>query len=432
MARTLGPTSTGKTDQAMNSITTITLACGMPLLVEPMSGVRSVGLCWLLPAGVATEPADRRGLAPMLAEMGMRGAGALDSRAQAQVDAFDRLGAGRGLEPGGVYLRLTGSLTGDKLHDALGLFADIVTRPRLGAEALEPARELALQSLAGVKDNPQERVSIALNEAFNPLPLERNTHGTEEGLGAISREDVVRAWGARVKPRGSILAVAGAVEPGAVARRLDELLKGWEGAAALPALTINPGVGTMRHTEEATSQVQIMAAHAGPREGDADSIHEKMATAVLSGGSSARLFSEVREKRALCYSVHAGYGPDRDFGKVAAYVGTTPEKAQESLDVLVSELRRLRTAAGAATAEEFARAVVRAKTSLVFSGESTSARAGALAGDYHRLGRGRSLEEMAAAVDGATLKGLNDYLGRTPVGKLTVATLGPVGLRNPG
>ncbi|MEQ1931558.1 MAG: G8 domain-containing protein, partial [Parvularculaceae bacterium] len=54
-------------------------------------------------------PADRRGLAPVLSEMAMRGAGDLDSRAQA--DAFDRLGVNRGLEAGGVYLRLTASLT---------------------------------------------------------------------------------------------------------------------------------------------------------------------------------------------------------------------------------------------------------------------------------------------------------------------------------
>ncbi len=413
----------------MNTISTITLACGMPLLVEVMSGVRSVGLTWLLPAGVATEPADRRGLTPVLAEMAMRGAGTLDSRAQA--DAFDKLGVNRGLEPGGVYLRLTATLAGDRLHDALPLFADIVRRPRLGADALEPARELALQSLAGVKDNPQERVAIALSEAFNPLPLERNTHGTEEGLGAITREDVVKAWGARVRPRGAILAIAGAVDAAAVASRLDELLKGWEGEAPLSGLTPNPLAGTMRHIEDGTSQVQVMVAHAAPREADADSIHEKMAAAVLSGGSSARLFTEVREKRALCYSVSAGYGPDREFGRVVAYVGTTPDKAQESLDVLVAELRRLRTPAGVATAEEFARAVVRAKTGLVFSGESTSARAGSLAGDFHRLERGRSLAEMAAQVDGATLKGLNGYLARAPLGKLTVVTVGPRGLVTP-
>ncbi len=414
----------------MGTIHTITLDCGMPLLVEEMSGVRSVGVCWLLPAGAACEPAERRGLAPVLSEMAMRGAGGLDSRAQA--DAFDRLGVNRGLEPGGVYLRLTGSLTGDRLHEALGLYADIVLRPRLENEALEPARELALQSLAGIKDNPQERVSIALSEAFNPLPLERCTHGTQAGLSAITRGDAAGYWAARVRPVGSILGIAGAVRAAEVATRLNGLLRSWQGEAPLPAVRPNPAAGGARHIDDGTSQVQIMVAHAGPAEREADSLHEKMAAAVLSGGSSARLFTEVREKRALCYSVSAGYGPDRDFGRVVAYVGTTPEKAQESLDVLVTELGRLRSRAGAATAEEFARAVVRAKTGLVFSGESTSARAAALAGDYHRLGRARSLEEMAATVDGATLAGLNSYLERTPLGRLTVATLGPRALRVPG
>ena len=43
------------------------------------------------------------------------------------------------------------------------------------------------------------------------------------------------------------------------------------------------------------------------------------------------------------------------------------------------------------------------KSRLVFSGESTSARAGSLVGDFHRLGRARSLDEMASEIDRVTL-----------------------------
>jgi hypothetical protein len=46
----------------MNTITVRALRCGMPLVVEEMSGVRSVAVSWLVPAGVATEPADKAGL----------------------------------------------------------------------------------------------------------------------------------------------------------------------------------------------------------------------------------------------------------------------------------------------------------------------------------------------------------------------------------
>src|ERR1043165_6716293 len=128
---------------------------------------------------------------------------------------------------------------------------------------------------------------------------------------------------------------------------------------------------------------------------------------------SGRLFTEVREKRGLCYSVSASYRGDRDYGVVMGYVGTTPERAQESLNVLFAELERIQTPAGKVEKDEFDRAKIGMKSRLVFSGESTGARAGALAGDWHRLGRARTLEEMAAEIDKVTLEiGRASWRGR--------------------
>jgi predicted Zn-dependent peptidase len=126
--------------------------------------------------------------------------------------------------------------------------------------------------------------------------------------------------------------------------------------------------------------------------------------------------------------VSASYTGNRDFGRALAYVGTTPERAQESLDVLLAELRRINTPEGKVTREEFDRAVTGFKSSLVFSGESTAARASALARDQFRLGRPRSLEELAAAIDAVTLEQVNDYLSTRSLGTLTVQTLGPAPL----
>jgi predicted Zn-dependent peptidase len=146
---------------------------------------------------------------------------------------------------------------------------------------------------------------------------------------------------------------------------------------------------------------------------------------------SGRLFSEVREKRGLCYSVSAGYRPDRDYGVVTAYVGTTPERAQESLDVLIAELHRISTPEGRVTEEEFKRAKVGMKSGLVFSGESTGSRAVSLAADQRKLGRPRSLDELAQQVDAVTLDQLNAYLARRAIGAATIQTLGPRDLKSP-
>jgi predicted Zn-dependent peptidase len=223
-----------------------------------------------------------------------------------------------------------------------------------------------------------------------------------------------------------------------VTRRVESLLAGWSGGAA-PVKLGPPAPRGYAHETDQSNQVQVIVLHDAPGESDPRAVLERIVTNVLSGGMSGRLFTEVREKRGLCYAVSAGFATDRvpdgtaggHYGRVLAYVGTTPERAQESLDVLHAELERINTPAGRVTPDEFRRAVVGMKSRLVFSGESTSARAGSLAADYHRLGRARNLDELAAEIDGVTLDQVNAYLAGRKLGRLTVQTLGPAALRPP-
>ena len=248
------------------------------------------------------------------------------------------------------------------------------------------------------------------------------------------RAEIVEQWARMARPRASVLSIAGAVggDGGAraIGERLDTLLAGWSGDTPEPAL----GPATARgyaHELDRTNQVQIVVMHDAPPEcarppGQPDeAMLERAAVSVLSGGMSGRLFSEVREKRGLCYSVSAAYRGDRRFGAVTAYVGTTPERAAESLRVLIDQLERLATPEGRVTKDEFDRAIVGMKSSAVFSGESTGARAGALAQDQRRLGRPRSLGEIVRAIDALTLDQLNAYLASRRLGTLTIQTLGP-------
>jgi len=411
-----------------SQIVSKTLANGMRVLIEPMPGARSAAITWLIPAGPASEPPDRRGLAAMWEELLFRGAGELDSRTQA--DALDRCGVSRSLTAGSRHLSLGATFIGARLDEALPLVVDMVRRPRFDEASIEPARQLALQGLESLQDEPRERAQLLGRERHLPEPLGRSAYGTAEGLRAITRDDVAGQWRARARPGGSILGVAGAVDPDHLIDRLERLLSGWEGEADFVEPRDTPQRGYAHETDD-SNQVQIIVLHDAPREEQPTSVVERIASAVLSGGMSGRLFTEVREKRGLCYAVSAGYAGGRDFGTVQAYVGTTPERAQESLDVLLGELRRVGDPGGEVTREEFDRAVVGLKSRLVFSGESTSARASALALDQHRLGRARTLEEITEAIDATTLDQVNEYLRSRDLGRLTIQTLGPQALRAP-
>jgi len=397
------------------------LASGAVLVVETIPSARSAALSWLTPAGGATEPADKQGVGAMLEELLLRGSASRSSKEQA--DAFDLLGASRGAELQTLHMQYSSTFLGARFSEVAGLVVDSLRAPLIAEEAIDPARQLALQSLKGLEDEPQSRVMLAARERHAPAPFGRSGYGTEAGLNGVTRDDAAGHWGRCCVPGGSIIAVAGAVDAAAAAGELDRLLDGWSGACASPAYE-GGGERGYAHLESATEQTHIAVMHDAPAEGHADAVLERLAIAVLSGGMSGRLFTEVREKRGLCYAVSAGYATARDYGRVVAYSGTTPERAQETLDVLVGELRRINSPEGAVTAEELERAKIGLKSKVVMSGESTKARAVALAADVARLDRARSLTEVAEEIDGVTLGDLNAYLARRELGELTVCTLG--------
>src|SRR5690606_38584921 len=132
---------------------------------------------------------------------------------------------------------------------------------------------------------------------------------------------------------------------------------------------------------------------------------------VLSGGMSARLFTEVREKRGLCYSVSASLTSLKHEARVLCYAGTTNERAQETLDVTIRELVRL---GDGIEPEELARCQARAKSSLIMQQESTMSRASAVARDWYHLGRVTTLDEVRGHIDALTVDTVLDYVRAKP------------------
>lgn len=412
----------------MPTIRTTTLDNGLTIVTERQTGMKSAGLCWTLPSGTAREAEHLQGLTSILADLLMRGAGELSSREQA--DAFDRLGVTRSASAQASTITVGATLLGERLRDALPLIVDTVVRPRLEEEHLGPVRDLALQSLASLRDDPQERVVLNLRDAHVAPPHNRSSYGTEAGVNAIGIDDVRTAHATGCVPGGSFLTCAGDVDHDALVDAITPMLDGWRGDA-IDLAPIAPGGRGVVHEHQDTDQTHIGVVHDGPKAGDDEAWLERVATHVLSGGMSSRLFTEVREKRSLVYTVHARYGADRDYGRTTAYAGTTPERAQETLNVLLEELERINTPSGRVTQEEFDNAMVGITSRLVFSGESSGARARSLAGDMRVLGTPQSLDEKRARFDAITLDALNDYLGQRSLGDLTIASVGSTALETP-
>lgn len=409
----------------MLEIQTHTFPNGLTLVAEPMVGVRSLAMTLLTPAGVARQPESQLGVAPLLAELAGRGANGQASRAFNE--ALDTLGVHRSISAGNRHLRFSATLVGEHLDAALSLLLNQALSPNLEEAELEPSRDLCLQEIAALEDDPQRRAMIALRQHHFPKPLGRPSDGIAEHLQALTLSDVQQFWKTGVVPGGSILAFAGQFDWDRLRDAVGELTQDWAGQAD----EIQPAEDAPRgytHLDAQTEQVHIGLAYDAPADPDEQSMAQRAAASVLSGGMSSRLFNEVREKRGLCYSVYASYAGMRDRGAVLGYAGTTTPRAQETLDVFVSELRRL---SQGVDASELQRALVGMKARLVMQGESTGARASAIAADWYVHGRPRTLAELADRVDSVTLEEVNRFVANQAVDPLTIVTIGPEALQIP-
>jgi predicted Zn-dependent peptidase len=395
---------------------------GLTLLAEPMDHVRSAAMNFLIPAGCAYDPPKARGVASVLSDMITRGAGDRGNRELTL--ALDNLGLDRSEAVTNMHMRFWGATVATNLAPALELYADILRRPHLPADELEAVKALALQDLQGLEDEPRQKVMIELRKHHYPPPLSQDRRGTEEGIEGLTPEGVRRHYQKLFHPNGSILSVAGNIAWEPLKEQVGRLFGDWKRGAETP-LKLGKQPGKRGHIGKETEQTQIGIAYVSVPFGHADYYAALGAVNVLSGGMSSRLFTEVREKRGLCYSVGATYQTFKDRAAILCYAGTTSKRAQETLDVTLSELQRLRKGVDV---EEVERVQAGLKSSLIMQEESTSSRAGSLASDWYYLGRVRSFDEIKAGIDSLTPKRILDYARKYPAQDFTIVTLGPQAL----
>jgi len=392
---------------------------GLTLLGQRMEQVSSAALTVALPGGASRDPDELAGAASVAAHWLLRGAGGRDTRQLN--DALDCLGCRHSESAHAEHLVLSAGLLGMNLSAALAIYADILRRPQLADETFPACRDLVAQDLEGLEDEPMRMCNLLIREKFYPHPLGRSPLGSRATLEAMTADAIRRHLERELTPRGTLMAVAGRFEWPELVDVVAENFGDWTGPGMEAVVPAAPADG-VTHITKSTAQVQITLAYPAARIQQEQYYAGRVAQMVLSGGMSSRLFTEVREKRALVYAVIAHYHNIKDHAGMFVYAGTTPERAQQTLEVTVGELRRLTEGVGA---DELARAKAKLKSALIMQGESTAARADALVGDWYHLGRLRGLEELSAAVEAVTVDDVVAYARAFPAEGFTVLTIGP-------
>lgn len=311
-------------------------------LVESYA-VPLVALEFAVRGGAAQDPAGKAGLATLLAGLLDEGAGPYDARAfhRAIEDLAIHIGFGADRDQILGHLQ-TLSRNTDAAFDLLKLAA---TQPRLDVEAIDRVRSQLAAGLKRDANDPEAMVSKAFREqAFPGHPYGVSTRGELDTLDKILRDDLESMRAKMLARRDLKIAVVGAIDAATLAIRLDETFGAWPSdnqLADVPAVTVQ-NLGERRIVDLDVPQTTMRFGRPGIAKRDPEYFAAVVVNHILGGGTfTARLFSEVREKRGLAYSV---YTQMHEFDQCPMLLGGTStknERAGESLEVIEEQIRAL-------------------------------------------------------------------------------------------
>jgi len=347
-----------------------TLPAGERVATEPLRGVRSVALGLWIGTGSRDEPPSRAGVSHFIEHLLFKGS----SRYTAQeiAELFDAMGgelnAATSRESTVVYTRVPD----DHIEQALDAMTDMVFAPSF--EDVDSEREVVLEEIAMVDDNPQDLVhDLAAEAVFGTHPLGRPVIGSAEVIASVSPRALRSYHGGAYVGSNVVLAASGHVTHDRLVELFAARRPPKDGSSRLRRSLIGrlpkPGYRFLRRR---TEQYHVVLAGPGISREDERRYAVALLDAILGGSASSRLFQEIREKRGMAYSVYTYGSQYAETGQVGIYVGTREDNLAECLTVTAAELEDV--AAGNLRSGELERAKENLKGRLLLSLESTSNR----------------------------------------------------------
>lgn len=406
------------------------LPSGLRVVTEHLAGARSAAVGVWVGVGSRDETHRLHGASHFLEHLLFKGT---HERSALDISiALDAVGGEFNAFTAKEYTCFHARVLDEDLALAVDVLGDMITSSRITAADVEAERDVILDEIAMHDDDPDDVVhNLFAEQAWGPgTPLGRDIAGTEKSIEALTRDQVRRFYRRHYRPATMVVAVAGNVDHDDVVARVGEAF-GRRGflevrEAPVPPRTASRDVPVRPGRIEGTrpfEQVNMVLGVPGLTRRDERRYALGVLNTALGGGTSSRLFQEVREVRGLAYSVFSFASHHADSGLVGVSVGCLPGKVDEVLAVVRTELAEVAT--HGITAEELQRGKGMLRGGLVLGLEDTGSR-------MSRLGKAElvhdellAVEEVLARIEAVTLEEANALAAEVFAGPEVLAVVGP-------
>ena len=292
--------------------------------------------------GTSLDLPGKRGAVNLMTALLEEGTGDLDSQGFAA--ARDDLAAQFRFSANADTVGVSAQFLTENRDAAVDLLRGAIIAPRFDAEAVERVRGQVLAGLRGDAKDPETLASRRFNElAFGDHPYGSSGDGTEESVAALTRDDIVEAHKASMTRDRLFVAAVGDITAAELGPLLDRLLGDLPVVGRQsPALAAWQAAGGVDVIDFPTPQSVLLFGHEGIARDDADFFPAFVANEIFGGRRfTARLMTELREKRGLTYGV-GSYLVPMDLGAtVMGQMATANETVADAIDLIRAEWARL-------------------------------------------------------------------------------------------
>ncbi len=234
---------------------------------------------------------------------------------------------------------------GQHLAQTFDILADISFFPKIAKSDLEKERTVILEEIKMYHDLPQYYVTEILEELLWPNhPLGKSLAGTQETVSRFSRDDLKNFHRRFYEPANTVIAAGGAIEHEDLVNMVMRKLGGLKGDTAhqfLPARR-DQQQPAGKFFSKKIEQMHLALGFLAYEINHPLYYALNLLSIILGGNMSSRLFSEVRERRGLAYSIGSSLKGLHDTGMLMIRAGVDNHKIEDALDIILKVLHKTR------------------------------------------------------------------------------------------
>ena len=321
-----------------------TLKNGVRVILSPMEGVESVGVGVYVGTGSRFETPEINGISHFLEHMAFKGT--KNYPTHKETSYLEGLGAIQNAWTDVDATAYWCKIPADRWEEALRLAADLVINPTVPEKDLEIERGVILEEINRKEDRPDELVGEELGKLiFKGNPLGMTILGEAGVIKKLSRQDFVNYHDRQYVTGNIVVAIAGKInQMSGVRSQILDLFKDLskKEGKKIDRVQIQDKLRTGVLAKKLANQAHIELAFPGVSVADPRRFALGVLTSYLGQGLSSRLFTELREKRGLCYAIGADAQHLADTGVFSVYAGLNIEKLEEAVLAIAAEIKRIK------------------------------------------------------------------------------------------